>query len=114
MNKAQILFAGGASSVTGANFLLTYKTTKLLVDCGLEQGSKMAEETNWDDFPYDPSEIQALIVTHAHLDHIGRIPKLINDGFRGVIYSTSATKDIVAVMLEDTNKILGGSKSHPE
>ncbi|NCS99796.1 MBL fold metallo-hydrolase, partial [Candidatus Parcubacteria bacterium] len=100
--------------VTGANFLLTYKTTKLLVDCGLEQGSKMAEETNWDDFPYDPSEIQALIVTHAHLDHIGRIPKLINDGFRGVIYSTSATKDIVAVMLEDTNKILGGSKSHPE
>ena len=74
----------------------------------------MAEETNWDDFPYDPSEIQALIVTHAHLDHIGRIPKLINDGFRGVIYSTSATKDIVAVMLEDTNKILGGSKSHPE
>ncbi|MFT5359802.1 MAG: metallo-beta-lactamase family protein [Candidatus Paceibacteria bacterium] len=114
MNKAQILFAGGAESVTGANFLLTYKNTKLLVDCGLEQGSKMAEETNWEAFPYNPAEVQALVVTHAHLDHIGRIPKLIQDGFRGDIYSTPATREIVAVMLTDTIKILGQSKSHPE
>lgn len=114
MNKASILFAGGSGSVTGANFLLTYNDTKILVDCGLEQGSKMAEEVNWEDFPYDPKEVQALIVTHAHLDHIGRIPKLIKDGFSGAIYSTPATRDIVEVMLEDTIKILGESKSHPE
>ncbi len=114
MDKAKILFAGGASSVTGANFLLKYKSTNLLVDCGLEQGSKMAEETNWEDFPYNPNEIQALIVTHAHLDHIGRIPKLIADGFAGDIYSTPETREIVAIMLQDTNKILGQSKSHPE
>jgi metallo-beta-lactamase family protein len=114
MNKAKILFAGGAGSVTGANFLLDYDGKKILVDCGLEQGSKMAEESNWEDFPYNPAEVDVLIVTHAHLDHIGRIPKLVHDGFSGQIFSTAATKDITAVMLEDTNKILGGSKSHPE
>lgn len=114
MNNTTIQFAGGAGSVTGANFLLTHESTKVLVDCGLEQGSKMAEEINWQDFSYNPAEIDALIITHAHLDHIGRIPKLIADGFRGTIYSTPATRDTTAVMLEDTNKILGESKSHPE
>ena len=114
MSKASVTFAGGAGSVTGANFLFEFEGLKVLVDCGLEQGSKMAEESNWEDFSYNPHEIDALIVTHAHLDHIGRIPKLVHDGFRGVIYGTSATKDLTEVMLEDTINILGQSKSRPE
>jgi metallo-beta-lactamase family protein len=114
MSKAKLLFAGGAGSVTGANFLLEFNGTKILVDCGLEQGSKMAEESNWEDFLYDPTQIDAIIVTHAHLDHIGRIPKLIEDGFRGEIYSTPSTKEITEIMLQDTIKILGQSKSRPE
>src|SRR3989338_4107442 len=112
-NNFSITFASGAGSVTGSNFLVEYQNVKLLIDCGLEQGTKMAEEVNWEAFSYDPTLIDVLIITHAHLDHIGRIPKLIFDGFKGVIYSTSATKEIARIMLADTNGILGESKSHP-
>ena len=112
--KLKLKFCGGAGSVTGANFLLYNDDIKILVDCGLEQGSKMAEVENWEPFPYDPKEIDFLLVTHAHTDHIGRIPKLVYDGFQGKILSTSATKDIAKVMLEDTANILSGSESGKE
>ncbi len=110
-NKLKLKFCGGAGSVTGANFLLYNDEIKILVDCGLEQGSRMAEVGNWEPFPYNPSEIDYLLVTHAHTDHIGRIPKLIYDGFNGKILSTSATKDISRVMLDDTANILSSSES---
>jgi metallo-beta-lactamase family protein len=113
-NNLSITFATGAGSVTGSNFLVAHKESKILIDCGLLQGAKMAELDNWEDFSYNPKDIDVLIVTHGHLDHIGRIPKLIFDGFRGVIYSTPATKDITRIMLLDTNNILGQSKTHPE
>jgi metallo-beta-lactamase family protein len=106
--KLKLTFAGGAGSVTGANFLLEGEGKKFLIDCGLEQGIKMADEKNWDAFPYDPKTIDILFITHSHIDHIGRIPKLFYDGFDGVIYSTIPTKDITELMLEDTIKILGG------
>jgi metallo-beta-lactamase family protein len=97
---------GGVGSVTGANFLLEVAGKKLLIDCGLFQGCKFCEDHNREPFPYDPSEIDALLVTHAHIDHIGRIPKLVRDGFSGVIYSTPQTKEISAVMLEDSMGVL--------
>jgi metallo-beta-lactamase family protein len=113
MNSSKTLkltFAGGTGSVTGANFLLEGEEKKFLIDCGLAQGSKEAEQSNLQPFIYDPSTIDALFITHAHIDHIGRIPKLIHDGFKGVIYSTIPTKDITALMLEDTANILTHTK----
>lgn len=110
LHSLKLTFAGGTGSVTGANFLVEAPEIdgglKFLVDCGLEQGSKEADENNWAPFSYDPSTIDILFITHAHIDHIGRIPKLIHDGFVGRIYSTIPTKEITELMLEDTANIL--------
>lgn len=106
VNKPTLTCWGGAGSVTGANFLLSIAAKKILIDCGLEQGSSFAEDRNRDNFPYKPSSIDLLFVTHAHADHIGRIPKLVRDGFKGVIYSTPATRDLAEVMLPDTLRII--------
>ncbi|MCE9585509.1 MBL fold metallo-hydrolase [Candidatus Nomurabacteria bacterium] len=103
---AKITFYGGTGSVTGANFLLEVEDKKILIDCGLTQGSKMADDINWAPFSYDPKSIDILFVTHAHVDHLGRIPKLIYDGFRGKIYSTKPTRELASPMLEDTMGIL--------
>lgn len=112
--RIKLTCAGGALSVTGANFLVEGFEKTFLVDCGLEQGSKMAEESNWDPFVYDAKQVDILFVTHAHLDHIGLIPKLVYEGFRGKIISTPATRDIARHMLEDTVGILGSSESGKE
>lgn len=102
----KIKFCGGAGTVTGANFLLEVEGKNILVDCGLTQGMKLADDINWDPFPYDAKKIDILFVTHAHVDHVGRIPKLIHEGFRGKIYSTKPTKALSSPMLEDTMGIL--------
>lgn len=104
--KAKVTFYGGTGSVTGANFLLEVDGKKILVDCGLTQGLKLADDINWEVFPYSPKEIDILFITHSHVDHVGRIPKLINEGFRGKIYSTKPTKALSLPMLEDTTGIL--------
>ena len=103
---AKITFYGGTGSVTGSNFLLEIDGKKVLVDCGLTQGFKLADDINWDPFPYDPKSIDILFITHAHVDHIGRVPKLIAEGFRGKIYSTEPTRGLASPMLEDTMEIL--------
>ncbi len=108
---AKVTFCGGAGTVTGSNFLLEADDKKILIDCGLTQGLKMADDVNWSDFTYAPESIDMLFVTHAHVDHIGRIPKLIHDGFRGKIYSTSPTKALSVPMLEDTAGILSHSRN---
>ena len=92
--------------MTGANFLLEADGKKILIDCGLTQGVKVADDINWDPFPYDSKGIDILFITHAHVDHLGRVPKLINEGFRGKIYSTLPTKGLALPMLEDTMSIL--------
>jgi len=104
---AKVTFYGGTGSVTGANFLLEIDGKRILIDCGLTQGENLEDSINWDPFPYDPKEIDILFVTHAHVDHLGRIPKLINEGFRGEIYSTEPTKALAGPMFEDTAGILG-------
>ena len=102
----KLTFCGGAGAVTGANFLLEGEGVKILVDCGLTQGCKFCEDVNRDPFPYDPAQIDVLIVTHSHIDHIGRIPLLVNRGFKGVIYSTNATRELSEVMLTDSMGLL--------
>lgn len=97
---------GGAGKVTGSNFLIQTAQAKVLVDCGIEQGGDFVEEHIYGPFGYDVTSIDALIVTHAHLDHVGRIPKLVKDGFKGKIYMTPATRDLAALILLDSVNIL--------
>jgi metallo-beta-lactamase family protein len=109
-SKSKITFYGGTGSVTGANFLLEIKEKdkliKILVDCGIMQGSYDADDFNREDFPYKPEEIDFLLVTHSHMDHIGRIPKLVKKGFMGRIISTPPSRDISEVLFGDAIKVM--------
>lgn len=101
----KIHFCGAASGVTGSCHLITTKNHKILLDCGQFQGGKAQEALNYEPFPFNPSEIDYVILSHAHIDHCGRIPLLVQRGFRGVIYCTDATADLVDVMLKDSGYI---------
>ncbi len=96
---------GGAGTATGSNFLLEIENKKYLIDCGMLQGSALADRINREKFSYDPAGVEALFVTHAHIDHIGLIPKLYREGFRGQIFSTAETKAIAGLLLIDAAKI---------
>ncbi|MDP3710802.1 MAG: MBL fold metallo-hydrolase [bacterium] len=98
----KISFHGGAQDVTGACYLLETGSLKLLIDCGLFQGGKECEDINFEKFQFDPAGINYLLVTHAHIDHVGRIPKLVREGFRGKILSTKPTRDLARLLLEDS------------
>lgn len=100
-----IKFYGAAKMVTGSNYLVKTENYNILVDCGMFQGNEEMEKLNYNDFPYNPSEIDFLILTHAHIDHSGRIPKLVKDGFKGRIITTNATYDLCKIMLRDSAKI---------
>ena len=100
-----ITFLGATKTVTGSNFLVEGAGKKFLVDCGLFQGQATDEWENEEDFQFDINEIDFMILTHAHIDHSGRIPKLYKDGFRGKIYATKATCDLCAIMLPDSGHI---------
>lgn len=102
----RIGFYGGVGKVTGSNFLIEGLHGKILVDCGIEQGADVCEECIYGPFPYDVKTIDALVVTHAHLDHVGRIPKLVKDGFRGKIYMTPPSRDLAELILRDSVGIL--------
>ncbi len=108
----RLSFYGGAGKVTGSNFLIEGVRGKVLVDCGIEQGADFCEECAYGPFPYEPKTIDALIVTHAHLDHVGRIPKLVRDGFRGKIYMTAPTRDLTELILRDSVAILAENAKH--
>ena len=112
--RAKLSFHGGVGAVTGSNFLLEGSQTKLLVDCGLIQGEKFAHDLNRADFPYDPATIDFLIVTHAHIDHVGRIPKLVRDGFNGKIISTEETFLLAKLMLPDAFSVLRSESAKDE
>lgn len=102
----RITFHGGAESVTGSNFLVEGEKGRVLIDCGLEQGPTASIREMAEPFPYDASTIDALILTHAHLDHIGLAPKLVREGFKGKVYATHATLDLMDVMLRDSVGLL--------
>lgn len=104
--KTKLTFCGGAGTVTGANFLLETDSRKLLVDCGALQRERVCDEANFETFSYDTKTIDALLVTHAHMDHIGRIPRLVRAGFRGRIISTAATRDLAALMFADALNVM--------
>ena len=101
----RLTFCGGAGKVTGSNFLVESAQAKILVDCGMEQGADACLKCMYS-FPYDPASVDALVVTHAHLDHVGRIPKLVKDGFKGKIYMTPPTCDLAVLILTDSAKIV--------
>lgn len=98
-------FFGAAGSVTGSRHYLEIDTFKLLVDCGLFQGLKELRLLNWEPFPMDPSKIDAIIITHAHIDHTGYLPKLVKEGFEGPIYCTEATMELLKILLLDSAKL---------
>jgi len=106
MQNPKLIFYGGVGTTTGANIMLQYGGKNILVDCGLLQGTKFAEDKNFESFKYNPVEVDFLLITHAHMDHIGKIPKLVRDGFRGKIISTLETMELALPMLRDALKVM--------
>lgn len=111
--KTTLGFYGAAGMVTGSNFLLTVpkegnqgRPTQIMIDCGLFQCEKVCDGKNHEAFAYDPREVDVLIITHGHLDHVGRIPKLVRAGFKGKIYSTDPTRKIAQIILTDSMGVL--------
>ncbi|MDZ7740703.1 MAG: MBL fold metallo-hydrolase [Bacteroidota bacterium] len=103
--KFQIRFLGGAGTVTGSKNLLTYNDKNILVDCGLFQGLKELRLLNWEKLPVDPATVDLVILTHAHLDHVGYLPRLVQEGFKGKIFCSAPTRAIAEVILLDSARI---------
>ncbi len=102
----KLTFLGAAHGVTGSCYLLETSTRKILIDCGMFQGSDFNEGQNFDPFLFSPKELNAVLVTHPHLDHVGRIPKLVRDGFEGRIYMTEGCKELANLIWQDAYKIM--------
>lgn len=119
----KLTFFGATRSVTGSKCLLEHENKKILIDCGLFQGLKELRLRNWGQFPIPPDSIDAVILTHAHIDHSGYLPRLVKEGFKGPIYCTPATQDLCKILLPDTGFLQeeearyankkGFSKHHP-
>jgi metallo-beta-lactamase family protein len=101
----RVKFLGAAESVTGSRYLIDADGFRFLFDCGLFQGMKELRLRNWDSFPVDPASIDAVVISHAHIDHTGYLPKLVKDGFNGPIYCTAPTADLMEIMLLDSAKL---------
>lgn len=98
---AKLTFYGAIQGVTGSSYLLETKTARVLLDCGLFQGRRAEEKANGEEFPFDVNKIDAVVLSHAHLDHSGRLPKLIADGYTGSIYMTNPTTELLEVLFKD-------------
>ena len=110
----RISFHGAAGGVTGSCHLLETGSARLLVDCGLFQGSRELREENGRDFGFDPASIDFLLLTHAHLDHCGRIPLLVKQGFQGKVVCTAATKELTRLVLAGHGAAPGGGRGAGE
>ncbi len=100
-----IQFLGAVGTVTGSKYLLTIGSTKILIDCGMFQGLKELRLRNWQSLPVDVTDIDVVLITHAHIDHIGYLPRLYREGFRGNVICTQATKALMRIMLLDSAKL---------
>ena len=105
MSDVTIAFLGATDTVTGSRFLISSGQSKILVDCGLFQGVKSVQRRNWDPLPVNAKEIDAVVLTHAHLDHSGYLPALLQQGFRKEIYGTRYTNDITKIILRDSARL---------
>jgi metallo-beta-lactamase family protein len=101
----RIRFLGAADTVTGSRYLVETDGARVLVDCGLFQGYKKLRERNWADPPFDPASLDAVLLTHAHIDHSGYLPKLVKLGFRGRVHCTSGTRDLLSILLPDSGHL---------
>src|SRR6187397_758794 len=102
---ARIHFLGASQTVTGSQYLLETDRARILIDCGIFQGTPAERVRNYLPFDFDPSTVDALLLTHAHLDHCGQIPRLVNAGYRGPIYATAGTIELAALVLLDSGKL---------
>src|SRR3954452_11448997 len=119
----RLTFLGGGGTVTGSKSLLEHGGRRLLLDCGLFQGLKQLRLRNWAPLPVEAASIDAVVLTHAHIDHSGYVPALVRAGFRGPVYCTAATRDLAALLLPDSGHLQeedaafanrhGFSKHHP-
>ncbi len=100
-----LTFLGAARTVTGSKYLLEHAGRRVLVDCGLFQGLKELRQRNWDEFPVPPASIDAIVLTHAHLDHVGYLPRLIAQGYKGRVFCTAGTMDLCRLVLPDAGRI---------
>ncbi len=122
-DRFNLTFLGANATVTGSRYLIETGAHRLLVDCGLFQGFKPLRLRNWSPFPVDPSSIDAVVLTHAHLDHSGYLPRLVREGFRGNVWCTDATRALCGILLPDSGRLLeeeagyaskiGSSRHHP-
>lgn len=120
---ASLHFLGAAGTVTGSKFLLEHDGRKVLVDCGLFQGQKSLRQRNWQPLPLSPSSLDAIVLTHAHIDHTGGLPRVVKEGYDGPVYATPGTRDLAALLLPDSAHLHeeearyankeGFSKHHP-
>ena len=100
----RLTFHGAAETVTGSKYLLEADRAAVLVDCGLFQGLKPLRLLNWQPLPFPAASVQAVVLTHAHLDHVGYLPRFVRDGFSGPVYCTPATADLAEIVLFDAAK----------
>jgi metallo-beta-lactamase family protein len=102
---ASIEFWGGVGTVTGSKYLVVNEKARVLVDCGLFQGLKELRDRNWQDPPFDPHSLDAVLITHAHIDHTGYLPRLVQQGFRGPVYCSRGTADLLKILLPDAGRL---------
>ena len=102
---AKVTFCGACGSVTGSSTHLSWGDTDLLVDCGLYQGPEELEQRNWRELHYRPADLNAVVLTHAHLDHTGLLPRLVGEGFEGPVYCTKPSRGLISLILQDAGHL---------
>jgi metallo-beta-lactamase family protein len=102
---AELSFWGGVGTVTGSKYLIEHNGSQILIDCGLFQGLRELRERNWQDLPFDPTAIDAVLITHAHIDHTGYLPRLVAQGYRGPVYCSRGTADLLKILLPDSARL---------